>query len=1119
MIILSIAFCEQLHAQFFFFGKNRVQYDQFDWRFIETDHFDIYYYNSKNYHLAQFTAESLESSLKQLLETFDHNLTNRIPVIIYDSHSKFQQTNVVPLPIELVQFIGGVTDKAKNRMTQPFMGDYIDFRRTLQHELLHAVVNDFFFGGSLQSIIQNNIQLQLPLFFEEGLAEFMAQGWDTETDTWYRDAVINDNLPPLPRVQPYRGGQGFWRFVEEVYGRPKITEILQRVKSTRSVGQAFVVSLGLSIEELSERWQEFYKQRYFPEIEGRQTLSSISTAITRRGRGGSTFNSSPALTPQGDRIAYITNRRSGGGLVFDVVVANTNTGEILKTLIKGEDSPSFEGLNVLNPNLGWSPDGSKLALSSLTEGTYSLAIVDYETGKPRMIKFPSLDAITSVAWSPDGKKIAFDGNDGPYQNIYVYNLETGEFLDLTGDVFQDQEPAWGPDSETVYFVSNRGSRLTPHKHLAGYSILQHESTYQRDLYSIRLDSDRIVRLTNTPNADETQPKLTRDGRMLFVSDINGIKNIYEYDLETRTTYPITNVQTGIEQISVTADGGRLAFMGINEGFRGIHIMRSPFTQRISGELKPNNWALERAQKSPGDLVPAIRYVKEMLEARPKGNVIASVERLRQLAAPPVEEDPDEMDIPEEEAEEEEEKEEEVRDRDVIDFRNYEFGEAVVRDTTIELRDDPRQFQPDQNLTEEGLYQPRDYRLSFSPDFTFSAGQIDTRFGTSAFFVTTLSDLLGDHQIAIASNLQFDLRNSDYTIQYAYLKNRTNYFATFFHQAQNFQTFFGELLRFRTFGLGGDAQYPLNRFQRVDVGLSFIGINRDFSSVQGFTDRQLSNDSNQFLFPNASFTGDFTLPGFITPQGGTRYKFQISGSPAFGTDAPEFFSVFGDYRKYLNLGQNYSIALRASGAASFGPDSQTFLLGGLFGWLNPRFSDSDIPLDRLADTFFTVRTAPLRGHEFNTLFGDRYSLLNAEFRFPLFAALLPGPIPFLPLFNTTGVAFIDAGAAWGFDTVQTVFNPQTGREIETEIRRTSGLDFRVGKRRTVEIDPRDGSIIENGNGQGIPTTFFDGDIAIGAGFGIRTILLGLPFRYDVGWPFERTKFGGNEIHMISIGIDF
>jgi len=1131
-LILSSVLADELYAQFFFFGKNRVQYEEFDWRFIETDHFDIYYYDSKNYHLAQFTAESLESGLKQLLETFDHELTNRIPVIIYDSHSDFSQTNVVRLPIEQTQFIGGVTDKFKNRMTQPFMGDYADFRSTLQHELLHAVVNDFYFGGSVQSIIQNNIQLQLPGFFEEGLAEYMSQGWDTETDTWYRDAVINDNLPPLPRVQPYRGGQGFWNFVEEVYGRPKITEILQRIKSTRSVGQAFVVSLGLSIEEISNRWQEFYKQRYFPEIEGRQTLSSFSTPITTR-RSGSTFNASPAITPSGDRVAYITNRRSGGGAVFDVAVSNVSTGEQLKILIKGQDSAMFEELNVLNPNLAWSPDGTKLTLSAQSKGTYNLAIVDYQSGESRTIRFPRLDGITSVAWSPDGKKIAFDGNRGPYQNIYVYNLETGDFTDLTGDVYTDLEPAWGADSETVYFVSNRGNQTKPHEHLAGYSILQHESSYQKDLYSIKLNADRIIRLTDTPNANETQPKLTTDGRMVFVSDINGISNIYEYDLQTRTTYPLTNVQTGINQISISADGSRLAFMAVNEGFRGIHVMNSPFPQRIEGELKPNKWGTDRKEKTPGDLVPAINYVQQMITARPDGNVIAQVERLQQIAAPPVDQDPQEMETQEEDEqpveeeqeedeqteEEETEEEEEEEDTTDIDFRNYEFGEAVISDTTIELRDDPNLFQPEDNLTENFLYRPQNYRLQFTPDLTFSAGQIDTRFGTSAFFVTTFSDLLGDHQISLASNLQFDLRNSDYSFQYAYLKNRTNYFATFFHQAQNFQSFFGELLRFRTFGLGVDIQYPLNRFQRVEAGLQFIGINRDFSSVQGFTDRNLSNDSSEFLFPNATFTGDFTIPGFITPQGGSRYKFQLSGSPSFGTGAPEFVSFMGDYRKYLNLGSRYSIALRASGAASYGSDSQTYLLGGMFGVLNPQFSDADIPLDQLANTFFTVRTAPMRGHEFNTLFGDKYTLLNAEFRFPLFAALLPGPIPFLPLFNTTGVAFIDAGAAWGFDTVQTVFNSQTGREIETEIRNSSGLDFRVGKKREVEINPNDGSIIEDGQGQGIPTTFVDGDIIIGAGFGIRTILLGLPFRYDVGWPYERSKFGGDEIHMFSIGIDF
>ncbi|MDX1591179.1 MAG: hypothetical protein R3283_04395, partial [Balneolaceae bacterium] len=50
LFILSAA-AENLFAQYFYFGKNRVQYEKFDWRFIETDHFDIYYYDSKNYHL------------------------------------------------------------------------------------------------------------------------------------------------------------------------------------------------------------------------------------------------------------------------------------------------------------------------------------------------------------------------------------------------------------------------------------------------------------------------------------------------------------------------------------------------------------------------------------------------------------------------------------------------------------------------------------------------------------------------------------------------------------------------------------------------------------------------------------------------------------------------------------------------------------------------------------------------------------------------------------------------------------------------------------------------------------------------------------------------------------
>jgi len=154
-----------------------------------------------------------------------------------------------------------------------------------------------------------------------------------------------------------------------------------------------------------------------------------------------------------------------------------------------------------------------------------------------------------------------------------------------------------------------------------------------------------------------------------------------------------------------------------------------------------------------------------------------------------------------------------------------------------------------------------------------------------------------------------------------------------------------------------------------------------------------------------------------------------------------------------------------------------------------------------------------------LFGDSFSLINAEFRFPLFAAILPGPIPILPLYNLTGVAFVDAGAAWGFDVPYARFNDGQGNPI-VYFRNESELDFKVGTKREEFLNPNTGQLRDGPALEGdIPVRFVDGDILIGAGFGLRTILLGLPFRYDIGWPYGRDGFQGDPIHYFSIGIDF
>lgn len=1097
LAIISVLFLSDVaFAQYYSFGKNRVQYTEYNWRFIQTEHFDIYYSDAKNYPLAEFAAMSVESAYKQLSKDFNHEISDRIPLIIYASHNDFSQTNVVALPIS-AEGIGGVTDKLKNRMTVPFNGEYNDFRRVIHHELVHAVFNDMFYGGTIQSIIQNNIQLVFPLWFEEGLAEYMALGWDTNTDTFIRDAVLNNYLPPILQLGgyfSYRGGQSLWNFIAEEYGREKIAEILNRIKTTRSVELGLTQSLGLNINELSKRWQESLKVRYFPEVAERERLDVVATQLTRRGDFG-TYNTSPAISPQGDRIAFITNKRG----YFDVVVISAIDGSKLKTLIRGEDNPEFEELNILNPNLTWSPDGRKIALSTKAKGRDDIGIIDYVSGEVEKIKFPLIDAIGSVAWSPDGKKIAFDGNIGPFQDIFVYNLESKKLTNLTQDFYSDLQPNWSADSKTVYFISDRGSDLSTENKNFNQSLLLSESLYQTDIYAFETESSRIVRLTNTPNWNERQPFVSRNNRMVFISDQNGIQNLYELNLDTRTSKALSNIQSGVSQISMSADGSRVAINSVNEGYLDIYLLKNPFTQIKEEAPSLNYWAQRRQNETEAQRVPAVAIAKEMYS-----------DGLKQSSEEDVIEETFENSLDEEEVVGE------VKSSE-IDFRNYVFSEEVIKDTTLVLEDIQR-FNVLNNITENGQFSPLKYRLNFSVDIAYNPTFVASTYGSNAQTQIIMSDLLGDHQIAVGTNFVFDLRNSDYSFQYGNFKNRTNYLFNYFHTSRSYQTFNGDLVRFRTFGGGITSQYPIDKFKRFDFNLSMLGVVLDYNNIfqpvgaaggntffGGLPPRQ----SSSFLYPEIVFTNDRTLPGFITPQGGTRYSVGISGSPGLGSSAPQFASALADFRHYFNLGYNYSFAVRGSFGASLGEDSQSYILGGKLGWINQRFSNNGVPLERLTDSFFTVPALPMRGYEYNTLYGDKFGLINAEFRFPLVAALIPGAFPILPLYNITGLAFLDVGTAWGQDiNLNILSQPNINSPL---VRNSASLDFTVAKERN--------GFVPNGQGGFFEVPYVDGDVLMGAGFGLRTILLGLPFGWDVGWAYDRTGFKPKPIHYFTIGIDF
>ena len=261
------------------FGQNKVQYRNFNWSFITTPHFDIYYYGN-GFDLAQYTAEKGEEAYEQISKHLRWTLRKRVPIIIYHSHNDFQQTNVI-LPY-MQEGIGGVTELFKNRVVIPFEGDYQQFRHVIHHELVHAVINDMVYG-SAQNVYSGRVRLRVPLWANEGLAEYLSMNWDTQADMILRDLAVHEEMPTVEQLESflaYKGGQSVWRFIAEKYGREKIGEVFTAMKFTQSAEKGFEKAIGMDFKGLTKQWQKYLKKEYWSDINGREEIEDIAVRLT-----------------------------------------------------------------------------------------------------------------------------------------------------------------------------------------------------------------------------------------------------------------------------------------------------------------------------------------------------------------------------------------------------------------------------------------------------------------------------------------------------------------------------------------------------------------------------------------------------------------------------------------------------------------------------------------------------------------------------------------------------------------------------------------------------------------------------------------------------------------------
>ena len=547
-----------------YFGRNKVQHREFDFKVLSTEHFDVYYYPEQEAFVGH-VARMAERWYARLNRLFGTVLTSRQPLILYASSADFRQTNTVSG--DLGEGTGGVTEGLRRRIVMPSAGPLAGTDHVLGHELVHAFQYDM--GGAL-SLSESGL-MRLPLWMVEGLAEYLSIGSvDPQTAMWLRDAVVSNTLPTVrdlgnPRFFPYRFGHAFWAYVAGRWDDSTVMLLFNTAVKAGDAEQAIRIVLGMDSGQLSAEWHESIRKAYAGFLERQSPPSAFGRVIIDKSRGGGELNIAPALSPDGRRVAYMSERDL---FSVDLYLADVDTGKVLHKLSSTATDPHFDSLQFIESAGSWSPDGRLFVQNAVVRGQGALLVFDTEKGRRiKEVVFKEFSELRNPVMAPDGRRVAFAALAGGLLDLWLYDMESGEKSRLTSDAFADLHPAFSPDGRQLAFITDR------------FSTTLDTLTFGDCRLAIYDFADKSIReVAGHPRGMQTNPQWAPDGRTLyFVSTVNGSPDVHRVDLATGELRQVTALQTGVAgitplspSISVAQRTGRLAFAARQGGGYAIY---------------------------------------------------------------------------------------------------------------------------------------------------------------------------------------------------------------------------------------------------------------------------------------------------------------------------------------------------------------------------------------------------------------------------------------------------------------------------------------------------------------------------------------------------------------------
>ena len=976
-----------------YFGKNKVQYQAFDFKIIQTEHFEVYYYPAERT-AALDAARMAERWYARLSRILHHQFQGRKPIILYASQSDFQQTNIT----DVFEGLQGSTDFFKHRMVLPFTGSYAEFEHVIGHEMVHQFQFDVISRGRIGAGVQTLVNANLPLWFMEGMAEYLSIGpIDPLTSMTLRDASLEGHLPTIeemtydPRIFPYHFGHALLAYVGEKWGDEAIGQILQASVSSGVEG-GFKRSLGITLDDLSSEWRDAVQTTYLPQLADHYRARRIAQPLLTEKRSEGTWHLAPALSPDGRDIAYFSEKNS---FFIDLYLADAETGRVKRRLVKSTLNSNYESLRFINSAGSFSPDGRYFAIAAKRKDRDDLVILDVKKDEEvRRIRVP-LNGLTTPSWSPDGKRLVFTGYDGGLSDLFIVNADGSNLHRLTNDKYADLEPSWSPDGKTIAFVTDRG----PATDFAALKF----GTLRIAL--LHLDNGSIDILRNMDQGKNINPAWAPDGRSLaFVSDRNGISNIFLYELSDGRIYQLTDVFTGVSGISALSpclswahEADRLAFAYYEDGEYNVYAVDNPRSlkrQPYQAPATPLVTSLLAAERRALAGPTAVLAAAAPVDTGPRAgtSVYRSPKGFRASGSTP---------------------------------QTSDSGAAPV---SVKSLIDSSPALPD---TSEFTFKP--YRTRYSPDYVAqpTIGYERDNFGRGFFGGTavSLSDILGNHTMVFSGAVNGRLSEAQVLAVYINQAHRLNWWfggsqqPLYYYLPAGVQqvapdTFIvtQQIERFVIRDVFAQSFYPFSRFTRVEFGGHFSNISQailqqgnlvayDPGSGQNFLlgvgdPVTVNGPSVSFYGPTVALAHDNALPGWVGPFAGSRWR--IEASPNFG--AWQFTQGLVDWRRYF-FARPFTLALRGLVLGRSGRDADLFqqFLGST-ELIRGYTAGSVINHECISSA--AQNSCP----ELDQLIGSSLAVVNAELRFPLTRSLVLGFLP-VGLPPIEGAIFYDAGLAW------------------------------------------------------------------------------------------------------------